>query len=191
MKPSAILIVILASLALQTIEAKNLRWPVMRKKKLVAFDWNCAQPQNFSSKKLRKMALQKIAKEDRHISGIWGDRAFAFKLSAQAPTVYFVPLICGATGNCAWGIFSTNGNRYLGKIWGQFIYTYQGEQGWPQIITNTRMGGDEVILETYEWHKGRYRRLRDVLSIKSEGLAPPKLPRFLQKSQVMCKDYGG
>ena len=40
----------------------------------------------------------------------WRDRAVALRLRRGDAPTYFVPLACGSSGGCAWGIVAANHN---------------------------------------------------------------------------------
>ena len=187
-----LLFIFLLFLALQSpANAQNFRWPEMRGKKLQTFDWNCSQTKLFPKQSLQQVVLKAIPPDDRGRLGTWGDRAYSLNLISNGSTVYFVPLVCGATGNCSWRLYTTNPVKYLGEVSGQFIYSYQSSKGWPTIITYTHMSASEGILMTYRFRKGRYRWLGDKYPVHYEEWKGNRMPRFLEKAKVMCKDYGG
>src|SRR5438445_13722281 len=97
----------------------------MRHKTLLTFDWNCSQVRSFPEKTVGKIVRDAIPPEDRGRPGTFGDRAVEVK-AANGRTTYFVPMVCGATGNCSWRLYWTQPIRYMGTVHGQYIFTYQG-----------------------------------------------------------------
>jgi len=171
--------------------AQNLRWPEMRGKKLQTFDWNCSQTKLFPKRSLQRVVYKAIPPDDRGRSGSWGDRAYTLRLISKGSTVYFVPLVCGGTGNCSWRLYTVNPVKCLGEISGQYIYSYQSSKGWPTIITCTHMSASDGILSTYRFRKGRYKWPGDEYPVHYEEWKGNRMPRFLEKARIMCKDYGG
>src|SRR6476620_3355921 len=50
------------------------------------------------------------------------ESAFAYDLNSDGKKEYFVPLACGATGNCLYGVFSDRPAKRLGKFEAWFFY---------------------------------------------------------------------
>jgi len=46
----------------------------------------------------------------------WGDRAVTADLNGKDPSELFVPLSCGATCNCDWGVYGVAPARALGTV---------------------------------------------------------------------------
>ena len=167
-------------------------WRVMRNQQLITFDLNCSQTKSFPSATLKEVVFRSIKPEDRHRA--WGDRAFILRPLRRAQPIYFVPTVCGATGNCTWRLYAANPVSYLGEIGGQFVYVYRSSR--PRVIvTYTRMGSVEGILATYVFKRGKYRWLGDEYPIGSEiqpGLRADghKMPLFLERAVRQCQDYG-
>ena len=167
-------------------------WRVMRNHRLITFDWNCSQAESFPATTLKDVVYRSINPQDRN--RLWGDRAFTLR-SGGSQSIYFVPTVCGATGNCAWRLYTIHPLRYLGEISGEFVYAYRSSM--PRVIvTYTRMGSSEGILATYVFKRGRYRWLGDEYPIGREvlpGLRADghKMPSFLERAVRQCKEYGG
>jgi len=164
----------------------------MRNHRLITFDWNCSQAESFPATTLKDVVYRSINPQDRN--RLWGDRAFTLR-SGGSQSIYFVPTVCGATGNCAWRLYTIHPLRYLGEISGEFVYAYRSSM--PRVIvTYTRMGSSEGILATYVFKRGRYRWLGDEYPIGREvlpGLRADghKMPSFLERAVRQCKEYGG
>jgi hypothetical protein len=171
--------------------AQNLRWPSLRTQKLITFDFNCARTDSFPNASLNKIVQGAIKSEDRGGPTTYGDRAFAFTLQNQRSPIYFVPTVCGATGNCTWRLYTIKPLKYLGEINGQYIYTYQSSNGLPTIITYGHISASEGGLSTYAANKGKYRRLGGEYRIDAQRLNGHPMPKFLETAKPQCKDYGG
>ncbi len=188
---SALVIAVLLLFSCVTVTAQTRYWQTIKAKKVITFDWNCARKQAFPKRTLGKIVDRAIPAEDRDRLGTYGDRAFTMKLTEQGAAVYFVPTVCGGTGNCTWRLYSISPLKYLGEINGQYIYTHQSEQEMPVIITYTHMSAAEGILSTYSPRSGKYRWLGDEYKVDSRKLEGRRMPRFLERAKRQCKDYGG
>jgi hypothetical protein len=82
--------------------------------------------------------------------------AFAYDLNGDGRTEYFVRLGCGATGNCAWGIFSDYPARLRGTFTAWFFYIHRRAGGWSALSTYTREGGDRGVIATLANRRGKY-----------------------------------
>jgi hypothetical protein len=173
-----------------TANAQHSRWHALKNRKLITFDWNCAHKESFPNVALSKIVYDAIKPDERGRLGTWGDRAFAFSLRPPGALTYFVPTVCGATGNCTWRLYTVNPVRYLGEISGQFIYTYKSS-GLPIIVTYSHMSASEGILSTYVATDGRYRWPGEDYPIDAQRLNGHSTPTFLERAARQCKDYGG
>jgi hypothetical protein len=171
--------------------AQNRWWRDVRGKPLVEFDWNCAAPSAYPGVKLDRIVKATMKLEDFVGAGTWGDRAFVFDLDRDRKPEYFVPLDCGATGNCTWGVFALNPTRLMGLLGGQFIYAHSRKGRYPTIITYTHMSAAEGILATYRFRKGRYVWLGDEYPTDVRGgIYGNKVPEFLDKARAACGKLG-
>lgn len=119
---------------------------------------------------------------------IWADRAFAFDLNADGKVEYFVPLDCGAVGNCGWGVFETGPTRRLGIISGQFIYVHQRTHSWPDLITYAHMNSSDGLLTTYHFRDRQYIQRRGGYYTSVSNFDYRPLPRFLKRARKACKN---
>jgi hypothetical protein len=172
-------------------KAQNNRWRSLKTRKLITFDFNCARTDSFPKASLSKIVQRAIKSEDRGGPTTYGDRAFAIILQNQSAPIYFVPTVCGATGNCTWRLYAIKPLKYLGEINGQYVYTYQSSNGLPTIITYGNISASEGGLSTYVVNKGMYRRLRGEYRIDAQKLNGHPMPKFLETAKPQCKDYGG
>ena len=183
---------VLVGLSLAVVaNAQNDRWRSFKTQKLITFDFNCARTDSFPNAALGKIVQNAIKPEFRGGPTTYGDQAFATTLQVHGATIYFVPTVCGATGNCTWRLYSIRPTKYLGEINGQYIYTYQSSNGLPTIVTYGHISASEGGLSTYVASKGKYRPLRGEYRIDAQGLNGHPMPKFLEAAKPQCKDYGG
>lgn len=166
------------------------RWRAIRKKPLLKFDWNCASPSAYPKAKLGRV-VRASARRERVEVEAEADRAFAFDLNGDRRPEYFVPLVCGATGNCEWGVFALRPARFLGTVNGQYIYVHRGAGGWPEVITYGRFNAAVGSLESYGFRRGRYASLGDAYPTDVRGgIYGNKMPAFLDGARAACKEVG-
>ncbi|HVF45870.1 MAG TPA: hypothetical protein VM936_22775 [Pyrinomonadaceae bacterium] len=172
------------------------RWRAVRGKPLVVFDYTCATPSALPRARLDK-AVRAALKEERVDLGAEGDRAFAFDLNGDREQEYFVPLVCGAVGNCTWGVFARNPPRLLGVLSGQYVYVHRLARRLPDVIVYYHMNAAEGGLITYGFSRGRYVSVGGDYAIGAnspteiEGLPAHKMPKFLKKARPACHTLGG
>jgi hypothetical protein len=159
------------------------------------FDWNCASPSTYPQLKLARV-MKEALRNEQFADGI-PDRAFPFDLNHDGKPEYFVPLDCGAVGNCNWGVFAVSPTRFLGKVNGQYIFVHKREGGWPVIVTYGHLSAMEGALGTYVFTRGRYRMSGKQLPIGPEdrtleiqNVRGHKMPKFLDHARGACKDLG-
>jgi hypothetical protein len=175
----------------ESAAAQGRKWRDVMGTSLVQFDWNCASPLKYPSAKLNRIVKAKMKEEDFVGAGSWGDRAFVFDLDGDRKTEYFVPLDCGATGNCTWGVFALSPMKFMGLLGGQFIYVQRVKGRYPTIITYTHMSAAEGILATYNFRKGRYVWLGDEYPTDARGgIFGNKVPEFLNRARAACEKRG-
>jgi hypothetical protein len=127
--------------------------------------------------------------------GTWGDRAFRFDLNADQQPEYFVPLDCGGTGNCVWGVFAVNPARELGLITGQYLYVHRLKGGWPEVVTYSHLSAVEGSLTTYRFSKRHYSQIgtrypinNENVDLEIQGGDGNKMPKVLEKAQAGCPE---
>jgi hypothetical protein len=172
-------------------KAQRPGWRSLKSRKLITFDSNCSRKDSFPKAALSKIVQSAIKPEFRGGPTTYGDEAFAINLQIHGATIYFVPTVCGATGNCTWRLYTINPVKYLGEINGQYIYTYQSSAGLPNIVTYGHINASEGGLSTYVANKGKYRRLRGEDRVDAQGIDGHRMPKFLETAKPQCKDYGG
>jgi hypothetical protein len=169
--------------------AQERQWHEIQGKRLTEFDWNCASPSAYPHRRLDRV-VQSARK--RHYAGVaeWADRVFAFDLNGDRRREYFVPLVCGATGNCTWGVFSAGPARLLGIIDGQYLYVFKGTHRWPDLITYTHLNSAEGTLTTYKFGTRHYVSLKGGYHTDVSGLNGKTMPRFLRQARAACEQLG-
>jgi hypothetical protein len=125
------------------------------------------------------------------------DRAFVFDLDGDNKPEYFVPLICGATGNCTWGVFALKHAKLLGIVNGQYIYVHRRAGRWPTMITYGHLSAAEGSIRTYDFIKGRYVSHGDVYpvgpedrSLEIQNIPGRRMPKFLEGAHSACDNLG-
>jgi hypothetical protein len=125
--------------------------------------------------------------------GTWGDRAFVFDLNGDHQPEYFVPLDCGGTGNCVWGVFGLNPARELGLISGQYIYLHRIKGQWPELVSYAHLTAVEGSLATYRFSKQRYLQIgvrypinHGEFALYIQGGQGNKMPAFLERAKAGC-----
>jgi len=106
----------------------------------------------------RLKRLIEKSKQATHDPSAWSccDGAFAYDLNGDGEKEFFVRLSCGATGNCTWGIFSDNPARRRGVFTAWFFYIHRRTGLWSALSTYTREGGDQGVITTLAYRRGRY-----------------------------------
>lgn len=192
-KPKSALMLVLFICLLgffQPVEAakRKPRWLALRNKPLVTFSWECATADALPKKKFGKVLEQLLESERKNGGTEFADRAFRIRLFRNGPEVCFVPLTCGATGNCVWALFSTSPNKYLGEIHGQYFYTAVNENGWPMIVSYGHISASQGELRTFKFRKGRYRWLGDSFTTDEESLSGRRpRPSFFEYARKLCR----
>ena len=127
----------------------------------------------------------------------YADRAFAFDLNGDGSAELFVPLTCGATGNCGWALLTTDRPRLLGIIGGQYFYVHHLRSRWPIINTYGHLSAVEGSLYTYRFRNNRYVTPKHSYAINHgkyvldiQGGLGHKMPVFLERARPACKTVG-
>lgn len=194
LRPNGITLIVLVVIAFSLsagAAAQSRRWREIREKPLVKFDWNCASPAAYPKARLDRIVRATMKRQGFAGVRTPGDRAFIFDLNGDRKPEYFVPLECGATGNCTWGVFGLNPARSLGLVGGQYIYLHVRAGWWPDIITYGHFSASEGHLGTYSFRKRGYAWLGD--SYRTEvrgGIYGNKIPSFLERARAACENIG-
>ena len=192
---STVFVISLILVATDSSSAQNQTWREIQKHPVTKFDWNCASPSTYPQSKLARL-VKAALKHERPTDEV-PDRAFPFDLNQDGRSEYFVPLVCGAVGNCDWGVFALSPTRFLGKVNGQYIFVHRRRLRWPAILTYGHLSAMEGALETYVYTRGRYRMSGQGLPIGApdrtldiQNVPGHRMPRFLDKARGACKDLG-
>ena len=187
------LVILIAAGPCLLTNAQSRTWSRLQRRRLIKFDWGCATPSVYPSAKLNRIVKLVMKRNEFSGLGTWGDRAFRFDLNADQRPEYFVPLDCGGTGNCVWGVFAVNPVRELGLITGQDLYVYRLKGQWPEVITYSHLSAVEGSLTTYRFRKQHYSETgaRFPLNLGNsdldiQGGAGNKMPAFLEKAKAGC-----
>jgi hypothetical protein len=198
---SCVLCALLVAVAWQmNAFAQVSEWSELRGKQLAKFDDDCTETRVYSDAKLDTLVKTTLKRLGRDTYDPRNDaqpsRAFRFDLDGDNSPEYFVPITCGATGNCNFGIFATKPDRFLGIVNGERVYVHTQKGGWPVLITYGNLNAFEGELDTWVFSKGRY-----FDSKKPYYIGDPKrtdntrkvvhaIPGFLEQGQAGCKDLG-
>ncbi|MDT5120837.1 MAG: hypothetical protein QOC96_319 [Acidobacteriota bacterium] len=188
------MIIILACLVIAlpfTVLAQNKHVLETNAKVILWVDWDCFSL-HYPKTKLKRVvheALKKVGDGAK----IWGDRSFAYDLDGDRKPEYFIPLVCGAVGNCSWGIFALNPSRLLGIVNGENIYVRQRIKHWSALTVYTHNSCCDGFLDTYIFRKGKYVKLSGEYYVtgyyglpgfKANGSHP--YPKFMETTPSTC-----
>jgi hypothetical protein len=192
---SALLLVFFVCLFVfvQPVEAarRKPRWLALKNKPLVTFSWGCATTDALPKRELDRLLDRTLARKKKDGGIEFADRAFRLQLFPKGPEVYFVPLTCGATGNCVWAMFSVSPRKYLGEIHGQYFYTTISGMGWPMIVSYGHISSSQGELRTFEFRNGHYCWIGDSFRTDEENLSGNRpRPSFFENARQLCRDYG-
>jgi hypothetical protein len=171
------------------VVAQSKYWREIKGKPLVKFDWNCASPTTLP-KSLSQLIETALKGEAIGSAKHFADRAFAYDLNRDGKPEYFVPLNCGATGNCTFGLFTLK-PKSLGKVNGEYIYAHARTGAWPDLITYAHFTAVEGDVFTYTFKRKRYQARAGHLHTDSRGgIYGKKAPAFLGRARKGCKTVG-
>jgi len=193
----SLLILLIAPVLSSQTNAQTGTWRNFQNKALVKFDWSCSTPAAYPSAKLTRVVNRAMKQNEFGGFGSWADRAFAFDLNGDHKLEFFVPLDCGGTGNCTWGLFALNPERQLGIIVGQYLYVHRVAGQWPDLISYSHLSAVEGSLMTYHFSRRSYRSFGPRYPIdqgSSDSEIQPgvnsKMPAFLDAAKVACDSPG-
>jgi hypothetical protein len=169
---------------------RELWWRSSRTRQFLTFDWNCAST-SAVDKRLHARVLRELPAEDRDLASAWGDRAVVITVRRDKPPVLFVPVACGATGNCGWRLYDSRHHTFLGEIWGQFIYVVAGNSAWPRVVTYGHESACSGSLAQFEFQRGRYRLRGSYYAINECNPGGTAMPRQFARARRLCDGYGG
>ncbi|MCI0489345.1 MAG: hypothetical protein L0229_22360 [Blastocatellia bacterium] len=169
---TAILMLLLNPIGIEAQKRKYLR---IREKPVIWFNFSCATKGAYSRAKLDRIVkpyLEKIPFD----MGKWGDRAFAYDLNGDKVKELFVPLDCGAVGNCNWGTFSVKPVYLIGMSNGENIWVHKRQSNWSQLTVGSHLNVSESLLRTYRFINGRYRKFgKDYIASAYKDNSPENL----------------
>ena len=124
---------------------------------------------------VRRTVTDWMSKHD--LTGVtrYGDRAALIKMGDPAHLYYFIPMSCGATGNCTWAVAVKGKPGLAGVVEGAVLRVR--EEG---IDAFGRGGAGEGTLERYGHDAGQF------VSNSTEQLHPDIVDRF-----AVCIDNEG
>ena len=196
-KRLGLLIFLIATELIPQTNAQTPTWGNFRGKTMVKFDWSCSTPAAYPSAKLTRVVNLAMKQHGFGDFGSWGDRAFAFDLNGDHRLEFFVPLDCGGTGNCTWGLFALNPARQLGILVGQYLYVHQVDGQWPDLISYSHLSAVEGSLMAYHFSRRSYRSFGPRYPINQgssdsdiQGDASNKMPAFLMTAKPGCESKG-
>lgn len=178
------------------LTAQNRLWRTAKASQLTEFDWNCAETTWHPSQRLANVVQAALRRTDDGPPRN-ADRAFAFDLNGDRVAELFVPLTCGATGNCSWAVLTTDRPRLLGIIGGQYLYVHRLQGRWPVIITYGHLSVVEGSLTTFRFRNNSYVASKPKYAINHgdfdldiQGGRGHKMPSFLKRARPACKTLG-
>jgi hypothetical protein len=176
---------LLVSLA-WTASAQSKRWYQVKSKPMVVFGWECASPSEYPKGKLHNL-VEVAVKRVHDPNGVrFDDRAFPFDLNGDNKPEYFIPLDCGATGNCVWGIFTVSPPRQVGIVHGEYFYIHKRASGWSGITGYVHMGACDGELISYEYRRGKYRNYPVIYKTQQLSIAYD-FPRPFRQVRTACE----
>jgi hypothetical protein len=169
-------------------------WRSVPRTTLKKFDWNCTDTSRRPTGTLNEIAQVALRRTDVGPPR-YADRAFAFDLNGDRRPELFVPLSCGATGNCWWALLSTRPALLLGILNGEYLYVHRRQGRWPIIITYGHVTAAEGTLTTYRYHYRKYVAFPNDYAINHGEFDMQvqrgrghRMPRFLERARKGCKN---
>lgn len=174
-----------------TVNAQSKRKPEARSKIVSWVDWDCL------TSHYPKVSLSKVVRKALDKGGIgvarWGDRSVVYDLNGDGRREYFIPLVCGAVGNCVWGVFALNPSRLLGMVNGENIYIRRRVKQWSALTVYIHNSCCDGFLETYTFRKDKYVKVPGEYHVTSQygfpgfkaGNSHP-YPKFMETIPSPC-----
>lgn len=155
----------------------------------VKFNWGCSSQNAYPKKTLDRIVRSTMKAEGFEDFGTWGDRAVALDLNGDRKPEYFVPLDCGGTGNCVWGLFASAPVRKLAMITGKDIYVQKVQGRWSELVVYSHFSAVEGALSTYRILKGKYVEAspRQPINVGDSDGAGNKIPEGLTSAKGLCE----
>lgn len=181
----AVMLLGLLTCAFSVSSAQNRAYFRIRERAVVRFDWGCTKPALFPKHKFQKL-VGRLIPADWPMSMTYGDRAYGYDLNGDGTAEYFVPLYCGATGNCFWAILSRNPSRLLGVVSGESIYVHRRIARWSRISISSHLTVSDSGIDTLSVRRGRYRKFgrgTETSAYRND------FPRSLLKVEPLCNPH--
>src|SRR5262245_57269917 len=118
--------------------------------KALVFDFRCATHAQFPASALAAVVKTALTRLGDVGVKTWGDRAVSQDLNADGQLEYLVPLQCGATGNCTWGVFASGPARHLGNVAGLRVQLVPSVSGWATLLGYSALGAGEGLSQRFE-----------------------------------------
>ena len=125
--------------------------------KAATFSFVCATPAVLLPDPVKRIVTQLTKAHRADGAHAWGDRAVSLRLRSDHAPVYFVPLTCGTTGNCTWGIVDSAPAKSLGVFAGAVVQVETGGSGWPAVQVFTSGSDGQSRFETLKMTDNQYR----------------------------------
>jgi hypothetical protein len=136
-------------------------------------NFDCASSAQFPASALGSVVRSALAGLGDTAVATWGDRAVAQDLNGDGLAEYLVPLICGATGNCTWGVFGTRPVQQLGTVSGARIQVSFSGVGWAKLLTYSSLGAGQGSSQVFAMRGHRY------IELERHEVAGPDNDRLL------------
>ena len=165
------------------VSAQSNEQRAARAKVIAVVDFDCLTT-NYPKDKLDKVvrvAMKQV--EDKGVMA-WGDRAFGYDLNGDKRPEYFIPLECGATGNCYWGVFALNPARLLGVLIAEYIYIRKRTSIWAAMTSYIHGSVSMGLVTTYALRNRKYVEVAGGYEVSAYR---NDFPKFMGKVYSPCR----
>src|SRR5713101_6751797 len=107
--------------------------PAARSTHPVRLNFVCASPEALARSQVQSVVRELMSTRGEEGSRAWGDRAVAVDLNHDSHPEFLVPLSCGGTCNCTWGIVAEGPPRSLGVIEGCVLEFVWAKDNWISV----------------------------------------------------------
>ena len=149
----------------------------------VVTDFECLVPPMYGTRELQELVTGYLS---RIHAVARTDRIFITDLNGDNSPEYFVPMGCGATGNCTYYIFADHPARCIGEVQGKMIIFTPGKD-WPPIRTLSVSGMMIAYVTTYTYAGDTYQPSKEK-PIELQNSIDPSQP---QQIEEFMKELGG
>ena len=166
---------------------------------VIAFDATCTSAVPYDAAGLRRTVLRTMMQLRLEVrpdvppvlrGGPTTFSSFTFDLNGDRIEEHFVPLECGATGNCQWGVFSVRPVRFIGLIPAEQLLVRRRTGRWSTITVTSHWSVAETDVASYALVRGRYRRQTPIRRYSArfakDGSVQDDFPRDLLKVRPTC-----